>query len=467
MIPLDLKANDLLKILDNSSDEIFVTDRNGKIIYVNPVCESHYGLKVNDLLGKSAYDIVEAGYCYPSVMPEVLEKKIRVNIEQETILGKKLIVTATPVFDINGEIEFIIQNARNITQLAAIKQDLENAREIVKRYKEEVQKLRKKQQKALNLITHSKEMKRLLGLAKHVATTDTTVLITGESGTGKGVVTKYIHQVSNRRDDAFITINCAAIPESLMESELFGYEAGAFTGANRQGKIGLIELAHQGTLFLDEIGDLPLHLQSKLLQVIQERKFIRVGGQDFVDVDVRIIAATNQKLAQMITQGTFREDLYYRLSVVEMEIPTLRNRRDDIIPLIYLFLNRFDQQYDRHHIISQDTLDHLVDYAWPGNVRELEHLMERLAVTVRDTTIMPEHLPSAIRQPEALFSSKLGHQLVSLNDAVEELTRQMVTRAHSQFGSSYKVAKRLRISQSKANRLIRRFVKSPKTEKHM
>ncbi len=457
-LPEGLTINMLKKILDNSYDEIFVIDKDQTVIYVNPICQANYGLKQDEIVGKKAYELIEQGYCFPAVAPEVLKKKKRITIEQSTSVGKKLICTATPVFNRDGEIELIVENSRDITQLAMIKQNLEDAKELVKRYKEEVQELRKKQVKSLGLIAHSTKMKRILELAQHVAPTDSTILIYGKSGTGKGVLSKYIHKASRRCEGPFITINCAAIPETLIESELFGYESGAFTGAQKGGKLGLVELANEGTLFLDEIADLSLHLQSKLLEVIQEKRFIRVGGQKVVNVDIRIIAATNHDLKQMIKEDRFREDLYYRLSVVEIEIPPLLARREDLMPLIYLFLNKYDKRYGAHHVIANQTLDILLDYTWPGNVRELEHLMERLVVTVPETTITLDHLPAHLNNAVNDKHRELFAHPLPLDDAVERVTRELIVKTYMSLGSSYKVAETLEISQSKANRLIRRFI---------
>jgi PAS domain S-box-containing protein len=453
-----LKFETLQKILDNSYDEIFVVDKDQTILYVNPVCQANYGLTQDEIIGMKAYDLIDQGFCFPPVAPEVLKKKKRLTIEQTTIVGKKLVCTATPVFNENGEIELIVENSRDVTQIEMIKRNLEDAKELVKRYKEEVKELRKNEIQTLGIIAHSKGMKHILELSRHVAPTDSSILILGESGTGKGVLTKYIHKESRRCEGPFITINCAAIPESLLESELFGYKRGAFTGARREGKLGLVELANEGTLFFDEVAELPLHLQSKILQVIQEHRFIPVGGEVEKQVDVRIIAATNQNLKEMVTHNKFREDLYYRLCVVEIKIPPIRKRREDLMPLIYLFLNRYDKKYQTHHVIVKESLDRLVDYEWPGNVRELEHLMERLVVTVRETTILPEHLPADIHHPATKKMVDLLETPRPLADAVESVTKEVIVSAYHALGSSYKVAKKLKISQSKANRLIRRHV---------
>ncbi len=453
-----LTFDTLIKILDNSYDEIFVIDKDQNILYINPVCEANYGLKQNEIIGKKAYELIQQGYCFPAVAPEALKKKKQVTIEQETNVGKKLLCTATPVFNSDGEIELIVENSRDITHLEMIKQGLEEAQKLVKRYKEEIQELRRSQVKSLGIIAHSREMRRILELAHHVAKSDSTILVYGDSGTGKGVLANYVHKVSHRSEGPFITINCAAIPETLLESELFGYERGAFTGAEKQGKLGLIELANEGTLFLDEIAEVPSHLQSKLLEVIEDRRFIRVGGTEVINVDVRIIATTNKSLKELLTKGQFREDLYYRLSVVEIEIPPLRERREDLMPLIYRFLNQYNKRYESHHVISKETIDILLDYTWPGNVRELQHLMERLVVTVTETIITPDYLPSYLHQAVKKEGIDLFNTPIPLDDAVERVTRELIVKTYNEFGSSYKVAEKLKISQSKANRLIRRFV---------
>ena len=217
-------------------------------------------------------------------------------------------------------------------------------------------------------------------------------------------------------------------------------------------------MANEGTLFLDEIAEIPVQLQAKLLEVIQKRQFMPIGARELTTVDVRIIAATNRNLRQMVEDSTFRDDLYYRLSVVEIELPSLRKRPEDITPLIYLFLNQYDKRYKTHHQISPGTLDLLMKCPWPGNVRELKNLIERLVVTVPNTTISPEHLPVAVQEISNSVRKGNFNQLLPLNDAIEEVTRQLITRAYDQLGSSYKVANALKISQSKASRLIRRLV---------
>jgi transcriptional regulator with PAS, ATPase and Fis domain/NAD-dependent dihydropyrimidine dehydrogenase PreA subunit len=277
------------------------------------------------------------------------------------------------------------------------------------------------------IIAYSIEMGKVLQVATKVAQVTSTVMILGESGVGKEVVARFVHNASLRRGGPFVTINCGAIPPNLLESELFGYEAGAFTGAKRQGKPGMIETASSGTLFLDEISDLPLDLQVKLLQVIQERRLTRVGGIQPIEVDIRIIAATNRDLAKMVERGEFRADLFYRLNVVPIVIPPLRSRRDDIIPLIYHFLAKHNNTHRYNKTISRETREVLTQYSWPGNVRELENLIERLVVTVEGDEIGVEDLPQYIKERDVSCNSKvIVEGVIPLREAVEEVERQLI-----------------------------------------
>jgi len=242
------------------------------------------------------------------------------------------------------------------------------------------------------MVSKSKVMEDIKHLALRVSKVDSTVLIEGDSGVGKGVLSKFIHDNSNRKEGPFIKVDCSALPESLIESELFGYEEGAFTGARKAGKVGLIQLAHQGTLFLDEIGELPLNMQVKLLNVIQHKVFQKVGGTEKIDIDTRIIAATNRNLDRMVDEGRFRSDLYYRLKVVPITLPSLRERKDDIVPLAKFFLDKHNTEYNFNKSFSPRAYKAMVNYSWPGNIRELENEVERLVVTTEDDVITESDL---------------------------------------------------------------------------
>lgn len=458
--PVDqLNFEILKKILDNSHDEIYVTNSEGIVLYVNNACEKHYGVKASDIIGKNSQEISNKKLWGPRLSPIVLKRKRSFTLEQKTCTGKTLLTTATPIWNEEGNIELVIENSRDITETEGIKYELEKSRKLLKRYKLQVEELRKKELSTPDFICNSKKMQKLLELAQRVAAVDATVLLLGESGTGKGIMAKYIHSGSSRQNGPFIPINCASIPSELMEAELFGYEKGSFTGASDKGKIGLIELASGGTLFLDEIGELPMRMQAKLLQVLHENQYFKVGGREVQQVNCRIIAATNRSLPEMVENGEFREDLYYRLNVFEIEIPPLRERSEEIIPLVNHFLNKYNNKYKASHSISQQCLDAMVQYPWPGNVRELENTVERLVVIVPDTVIDEEHLPKVFFQTQESKSLLQFPQPVPLQEAINQVEKNLIKKAYKELGSSYEVAKVLKTSQSKASRLIRKYCK--------
>lgn len=310
------------------------------------------------------------------------------------------------------------------------------------------------------IVARSPQMKNILTVCKTVAKVDTTIFMLGESGVGKGLLAHFIHHQGHRSKGPFIKINCSAIPPSLIESELFGYEEGTFTGAKKGGKIGLIESAKGGTLFLDEIAELPTTLQVKFLQVLQEKQFIRVGGSKLVKANIRIIAATNRNIVKMVQEGSFREDLYYRLNVVPIEIPPLRERKEDIEVLVYYFLKKFNELYTVKKCMSKDVVDRLCQYPWPGNVRELSNIIERVVVTTFRKKITLSDLPLHVREYNSLISEKnLGFK-----EEVELFKAKKIQEAYKELGSSYKVAKKLGISQRTAARLIKKYLNPPFTE---
>ncbi len=456
----DLDLETLKKILDNSHDEIYVTNAMGIVIYVNNVCEKHYGVKATEIVGKKSREISEKKYWGPRVSPIAIDKKMSITLEQKTCTGKTLLTTATPVFDLEGNIELIIENSRDITESEGIKHELDKSVQLLKRYQMEVEVLRKKETDIPDFICKSPKMEALLKLVTRIAAVDSTVLLLGESGSGKGHMAKYIHNNSPHRDGPFITVNCASIPSELMEAEMFGYSKGAFTGANVKGNIGLIELAKEGTLFLDEIGELSPRMQAKLLQVLHENQYFKVGGREVQQVHCRIIAATNRDLQSMIKTGEFREDLYYRLNIFELLLPPLRERREEIVPLIQYILAKFNKKYKSEHDLSPRCYELFMEYPWPGNVRELENIIERLTVVTQASIIDECDLPKSFNQsgrPSSSIIPTIEPRSLSLDDAVCDVEKSLILQAYKELGSSYEVAKALDISQSKASRLIRKY----------
>lgn len=390
-------SKDLNAIFDSSFDEIYVTDGEGKTLRVNSACERLYGVPANALIGRYVKDLEEEGIFHPSVTPRVLESRERETVIQETKTGRRIVATANPVFDSDGKIVRIVTNSRDITEFHSLKARLKETQALVDLYLSEVQALRQEHAQVDSVVVKSQAMRRVMQTVQKIAAFDSTVLLQGESGTGKDTVAKIIHRLSPRSSGPFMKVNCGAIPEALIESELFGYVPGAFTGAHRNGKAGMVELADKGTLFLNEIDALPLQLQVKILHVIQERQFRKVGATKVTDVDIRIVAASNKDLRHLMEQGRFREDLFYRLNVIPVVIPPLRQRKEDVSPLAAHFLRLTCEKYGVEKTISDAAMDLLKVYEWPGNVRELENAVERAVVISGSATILPEDLPQSIR----------------------------------------------------------------------
>jgi len=303
-------------------------------------------------------------------------------------------------------------------------------------------------------------MKTLVQLAVKIAKVDSTVLIQGESGVGKEVISKLIHKSSPRERGPFIKIDCGAIPENLLESELFGYEKGAFTGALHEGKVGMIELAHNGTLFLDEISELPLHLQVKLLRVLQDREIIRIGGKEPIKIDTRIIAASNRNLSSLVEENLFRKDLFYRLNVIPIDIPPLRERQDDIEPLVRFFMVEICKKYKLEKRISPAVLRTLIDYSWPGNVRELKNVVERMVVTSTGMLIGPEDVPQSICESQRSLSASMNesrlHEL-PLKQILDEYEKQVLEALMKKAKNLNELSTRLQIDRGTVRRKFQKY----------
>ncbi|PFL65650.1 RNA polymerase subunit sigma-54 [Priestia megaterium] len=438
--------DELYDIFESSFDEIFVTDANGYVLVVNSECEKNYALKVEDFIGKHVKELQEMGIFYPSATLKVIESNQAIELVQKTNSGRYLHVRTRPVFTNEGQLKSVISYSRDLTDLMELKRKVEEMEEQLENYKKELN----ESVDLEGIVTKSEAMKKVFSTIQRVASVNTTVLLLGETGVGKSRVAKLLHQLSTRKQQPYHELNCAALPEQLIESELFGYEGGTFTGAFREGKKGIIELSNEGTLFLDEIGELSLSAQSKLLHVLQDRTIRPVGSTKAVSIDVRIIAATNQNLEKMVEEGKFRRDLYYRLNVVPITIPPLRERKEDILPLVYQFLHHFNTVYERNVRLSPKALDAFLGQEWKGNVREVENIIERLVVTGEEMITLKD-LPFA-------KEFAIDPPVHTLPEMIEHVEKEMVIKAFEQHRSSYKVAEQLGISQSQASRKIRKYV---------
>lgn len=457
-------------IVKKSKDNIVITDGNGVVLRASPNSYAIYGSSTDDLIGKSVYQLEEDHIFSPSVTIKVLNERKEVRVMQNTKTGRSVMAIGLPIFDRSNEIIRVISFSHDLTEIEQLKEEFKQLQKKIERYETEIQELRDNEQIEGNTILKSKAIQQIWQLIKRVAKTDASVVFLGESGVGKTHFARALHQASERANEAFIDVNCSAIPESLFESEMFGYEPGSFTGASKKGKTGLIELADQGTLFLDEIGEIPLSMQSKLLKVIQDKEVIRIGGVRPKKVDFRLITSTNQNLSEMIKHGSFRQDLFYRLSVISITIPPLRERKEDIAMLAYYYLQKFNEKYRMRKSLHPATIDKLIHYHWPGNVRELQNMMERLVITSETNIIHPDNLPSDIQMDRTQKTDSLllkNMKGKTLREAMEEVEILWLRRAVKQCKTTYEMAEFLGISQSNVVRKLKKYRIKAKPYQHL
>ena len=437
---------DLQAFIDVSYDGIVISDGTGIIVNVNKSFLHISGLRQDQIVGKHFSGLVKKGTISYSVAEQAIQQRKAASAIITYPSGKEAMITSTPFFDEHGKIIRVISNARDITELNALHKELKNTKDLIKEFQQKLKTINISSKDLGISITRSPSMERFYELAAKVARTDLQLLITGESGVGKTTLAKYIHLISERSNaGSFIHINCSSIPESLLESELFGYEEGAFTGAKKS-KAGLFEMANKGTLFLDEIGDMSVPLQAKLLNVLQEKKFYRVGGTKEISVDVRLIAATNTELENLIGKGLFRKDLYYRLNVIPIRIPSLAERKDDLPLLISSFLEQSNERHKVKKSISHEVMEVFLKYDWPGNIRELINFIERLVIIVDEPVIELRHIKELL-PVEGLIkevaqntdTQEVGNKLwcpgSTLKDVMQKLEKQIIEEAISECGS--------------------------------
>jgi len=449
-------------IFKSSFDGLFITDREGRVISLNETSRKFIGLRREAIVGENVQDLLALGYIEDAVTPNVINRRTSLTKLQRLKNGKQIIITGNPVFDDEGNIEFVVVHERDITMLNKIKSQLIASKKLTKKYFNELQEIKVPQSGKDKIVAVDDKTKKLIETALVAAKFDSTVIITGESGVGKGMIAKFIHENSHRANGPFIKINCGAIPDALIESELFGYKKGAFTGADAGGKIGLIEVANKGTCLLDEIGEISQSMQVKLLSVLENKEITPVGGTKAKRLNVRFIAATNKELGEMVFDRKFREDLFYRLNIIPIKILPLRERRDDIPSLIHKCLERLNKKFGSNKVISQEVSDILTSYSFPGNIRELENLIERLIVLCSDDEIKAYHLPqetiSRAFDKEPYNYIKKG---LSLPEAVKKFEKQIIKIALKKHGSKSKTAEVLGVHPSTIVRKTKKYLISP------
>lgn len=460
----DIKGlnKDMNAILSSIYDEILVVNGQGELIRTSErLIPGVWDADLNEWIGKSLLELEKEGRYCPIAIRQVLEKKRKVSVVQETKNQRKILAVGNPIFNEQREITRIVIASRDITETTRLESELQEMRKISAQYKKELDLFKNKERSAEQLIYRSQKMEQLVQQAKRIADFSSTVMLYGESGVGKEVIAQVIHQLGHRSDKSFLKLNCGAIPENLLESELFGYTKGSFTGADKNGKIGYFQQAHEGVLFLDEIGEMPLHLQVKLLRVLQEQEIVPIGSTKAIPIDVQIIGATNKNLQEMVAKGTFREDLYYRLNVIPLHIPPLRERIEDVPVLAFHFLEKLNKRYSKNYTLTPDAINILEFYEWPGNVRELQNMIERLVVSAEEPTITSEFVSRFLSLGYTVNSKKpVITQVMPLEEALSDVEEQLITLAMKQYKTTTRAAKALGISQSSVSRKYQKYSKN-------
>lgn len=437
------------KILEISEDGFLIVDHNGIIIDINDAYCKFLELNQKDIIGKYVLEIIKN-----SKLPEILKTKaIDKDVIHKLVEGqapnreKYVFVTRAAVTDENEDIVAAVGQIKFSAKTMKLADKLHTLDAELQYYKKELQRIAGSTYAFDNMIGEDPNFMQVKKMAEKSANNDFSILITGETGTGKEVFANALHYASNRRNKTFIRMNCAAIPSELLESELFGHVEGSFTGAKKGGKKGKFELADGGTIFLDEIGDMPLSMQAKILRVLQEKEIEKVGGEKTIPVDVRVISATNHNLEEKVKNNTFREDLYYRLNVINIKIPALRERPADIKLFIDYFLDELNDKYNSHIQISKEALKTLYKYNWPGNIRELKNAVERSYALVDGDIIHNSHLPANI-----LVRSNLNIPTASgksLEALLEEIEKEILLNTIKENDYNYKrTAEKLDIHRS-------------------
>ncbi|MET3288906.1 UNVERIFIED_CONTAM: PAS domain S-box-containing protein [Brevibacillus sp. OAP136] len=459
----ELESDYFLQILDTIDSGVHIADYQGNTLWINKTVEKMIGIKREDLIGINVSQQEQNGMFSPSVIRTALEQKKKSTLVQRMQNGKKYMVSAHILYNQKNEPQYVIAYGPDFNKvlLEGSPAEVDEIRLLLERYIRELRRSNVKQsyngKEEHAFIGKSKAFDTLTEFIEKVADVETTVLIAGETGVGKNVVAEHIHQLSERQEHPFIHINCAAIPEALLESELFGYQKGAFTGANNSGKLGLVKMAEKGTLFLDEVSELPLPLQSKLLQLLQNKTYLPIGSSETVKANVRIIAATNQDLEMLVEQGKFRADLFYRLNVLPIHIPPLRERQDDIFPLLCFYLQKFNSKYNRNRKLSNEAIHALQQYRWPGNIRELENVLEQLVIMAKKDEITIHDLPKRyLEQADKEVHSFSVSQTACLKTTLYDIEREIILQSYQEHKTTRKTAKALGITQSS---LIRRMAK--------
>ena len=442
-------------ILDLFDDGIFISDRHGITLKVNRMYEKLTGLTQAAVHGKLVTSLVKEGIFDVVVNPEVVRTGKPATAMQKIHGSKKVMLRGYPVFDTTGEVCLVVTFVRDITLVTQFQEQIAQQKEIIETFMERLEVLQEPSRPS-DQVFESPAMKQVVALTERVADTDATILLLGETGVGKDLLARIAHDASSRREKMFLKVDCGSIAPNLIESELFGYMPGAFSGASAKGKIGYFEIADGGTIFLDEIGELPMPMQTRLLRVLHDNEVMRVGASQPRKVDVRVIAATNRNLEEDIATGRFRSDLYYRLNVASVSIPPLRERREDIAPLAKLFLQRYAAKYKKKIHFAPEALAALTSYAWPGNVRELQNMVQSLVITKDPPLICLHDLPRQVMgDMDTQKYTAPCRPPMPLKEIAALLERDILEKALQTYGSITKVAQIYQVDRTTIYRKLK------------
>ena len=460
---------DFIKILESSYDGIYITDGEANTLYLNEAYEKMTGIKREELVGKNMKDLVKNKLYDSSGSLLVLQTKDKVSLRQKVVKSnKEILITSTPVFH-GEEIIYIVTNVRDISDLSSLQKRLKKVETLNKEYEEALKTMKNQMYGIINNDdVRSDIMLRLVEKILKLAKIDVPLMLGGETGVGKTYFAKYIHMNSQRKDREFISLNCGAVPKNLIETELFGYVQGAYTGASNKGKIGVFELANGSTIFLDEITEFDLEMQVKLLKVLEEGEIRRVGSDKNIKVDFRLITASNKDLKQMVKEGKFREDLYYRISAFPIIIPPLRERKEDDLQMVLYFLGIFNEKYNMNKYLSYSALEELKSYSWPGNIRELKNVVEQSLILSNENEIKfiiwneREDKKSYIDQEskkEDVYIENIERLVTeggySLKEVTEKIQRDLIKKMLKKEKKQKIVAKILKVDEATISRKIK------------
>ena len=457
----ELRMEDLIHILDTMKVGIIITDREGTVLWGNQYYSDLAKFHISDYFGRNVREISKRENVtlpeHKTLFDTVLQKNAEIHEVVKYNTNDYVITTVAPGIDTSRQPTFFLYTITNYSETLRMQKELSLSHARTSALEEQLLELQFRKQLG-DIVVKDRTMKHIFQMGARLAFVPASVVILGESGVGKDVLAKFIHRSGPRKEQPFIHVNLGAIPKELFESQLFGYSPGAFTGASRSGKLGRTRLAANGTLFLDEVGELPLDIQAKLLQVLQDKAVRAIGSTEMVPVDVRIISATNRDLAGMVQNGTFRLDLYYRLNVIELKIPPLRQRRDEIPLLAYQFLQEFNERYGTHKELSPEVIESFRAYPWPGNIRELRHVMESLVVLGPEQIVSAEQLPGEFRENQMAKRTTLSsYGDAGLKSILGSIERQILREALEKYPTAAEAAAFLKVDPSTLAKKRKRY----------